>query len=134
MHSDQLRTKRTEDTVELYVRAAFDSVNRKPKNAIQKQTGFDITNRMRGEVPYSSLRIMYVGFIREELTFRGAEFDSNWSIKKLSEQLMKYDLEVQKQDIFETTGCKNPKTSELNTKTFLPLCKKANEYEIQKED
>ena len=46
---------------------------------------------------------------------------------------MKYDLEVQKQDIFETTGCKNPKTSKLNKKTFLPLCKKANKYEIRKD-
>ena len=36
--SDQLRTKRTEVTVELYARAAFDSVNQKPKNLIQKQT------------------------------------------------------------------------------------------------
>ena len=89
---------------------------------------------MRGKVPYYSLRIDHIGFIREELTIRGAEFDSNWSIKKLSEQLMKYDLEVQKQEILETTGCKNPKMSELNTKTFLPLCKKSNEYEIQKED
>ena len=34
--SDQLRTKQTERIVELYTRAAFDSVNRKPKNAIQK--------------------------------------------------------------------------------------------------
>ena len=98
-----MRTKRTEVIVELYARAAFDSVNRKPKNAIQKQTGFDITNHMRGKVPYSSLRFVHMGFICEELTFQEAEFDSNWSIKKLSKQLMKYDLEVQKQDIFETT-------------------------------
>ena len=132
--SDQLRTTRTEHTVELYARAAFGNVIQKPKNAIQKQTGFDITNRMRGEVPYSSLRIVYIGFICEELTIRGAEFDSNWSIKKLSEQLMKYDLEVQKLEILETTGCKNPKMSKLNSKTFLPLCNKSNKYEIQKED
>ena len=89
---------------------------------------------MRGKVPYSSLRIVHIGFIFEERTIRGAEFDSNWSIKKLSEQMIKYDLEVQKRDILETTGCKNPKMSELNTKIFLPLCKKSNEYEIQKED
>ena len=88
---------------------------------------------MRGEVPYSSLRIVHIGFICQELTIKGAEFDSNWSIKKLIEQLMKYDLEVQKKEILETTGCKNPKMSELNTKTFLPLCKKLNKYEIQKE-
>ena len=88
---------------------------------------------MRGEVPYSSLRVVHIGLIWQELTFRGLEFDSNWSIKKLSEQLMKYDLEVQKHYILETTGCKNPKTSELNTKKFLPSCKKANEYEIRKD-
>ena len=65
LRSDQLRTTRTEHTVELYARAAFGNVIQKPKNAIQKQTGFDITNRMRGEVPYSSLRIVYIGFICE---------------------------------------------------------------------
>ena len=47
---------------------------------------------------------------------------------------MKYDLEVQKQEILETTGYKNPKMSKLNTKIFLPLCKKLNKYEIQIED
>ena len=35
--SDQLRIERTEVTVELYARAAFDSVDQKPINAIQTQ-------------------------------------------------------------------------------------------------
>lgn len=39
---------------------------------------------MLGEVPYSSLRIMHIEYVREELLVRGINFDSKWSIKKLA--------------------------------------------------
>ena len=85
---------------------------------------------MRGEVPYSSLRIVHIAFIRDELALRGIPFDAGWSIKKLSNALKCNDLEIQKQDIIEKTGNKNPKESELNTKTFLPIHRNADAYDI----
>ena len=85
---------------------------------------------MRGEVPYSSLRILHIPFIREELEMRGVIFDIGWSIKKLATALKKNDLELQKEEILQKTGNNNPKESELSLKTFLPIRRSADEYDL----
>ena len=85
---------------------------------------------MKGEVPYSSLRIVHVPFIRDELLMRGVAFEADWSIKKLANALKNNDMEIQKQDIIEKTGCTKPKESDLNVKTFLPVHRTADKYAI----
>ena len=84
--SDQLRAVRTNTIVETYTRALF-TTTLKPLNSIQNQLGFDITNHMKGEVPYSSLRILHITFIREELIFRGCTFECSWSVRALNQTL-----------------------------------------------
>jgi len=39
-------------------------------NAFQRQTGVDITTHMKGEIPYSSLRIIRIPLVREELKLK----------------------------------------------------------------
>ena len=126
-----MRTKRTEHTIEEYACAAYQDSPQKPYNTIQMQTGFDITNHMKGEVPYSSLRIVHVLFICDELVMRGVIFEADCSIKKLANALKNNDIEIQKQDIIEKTGCTNPKESDLNVKKFLPVHRTTDEYIIQ---
>ena len=127
---DQLRTKRTEHTVESYAQSAYSTTQPKPYNSMQRQTGYNVTNHMLGEVPYSSLRIIHIEYIREELSLRRVTFDSKWSIKKLSSALKKYDIELQKQEIIRKTGNTMPKESEINTKSFLPIRRKAEDFHI----
>ena len=86
---EQLRSKRTEHTIEGYATSAYADAPLRQFNSIQNQKGFDVTNHMRGEVPYSSLRILHIPFIREELEMRGVIFDIGWSIKKLATALKK---------------------------------------------
>ena len=86
---------------------------------IQNQTGFDVTNRMRGEVPYSSLQILHIAFIFNKLEIRGAMFEIGRSIKKLATALKENDLKLQKQGILQKTRNNNLKDSELNFKNFL---------------
>ena len=86
---------------------------------------------MKGKVPYSSLRIVHVTFIRDDLVMRGVTFEADWSIKELANALKNNDTETQKQDIIEKTGCTNPKESDLNVKTFLPVHRTADGYVIQ---
>ena len=86
---------------------------------------------MKGKIPYSSLRIVHVPFIRDELVMRGVTFEADWSIKKLANALKNNDIEIQKQDIIEKTGCTNPKESDFNVKTFLPVHRTVDEYVIQ---
>ena len=128
--ADQLRAKRTGHTVESYAQSAYSTTPPKPYNSMQNQTGFNITNHMRGEVPYSSLRIIHIEFVREELSLRGISFESKWSIKKLANALKKYDLELQKQEIIEKSGNTMPKESELNSKSFLPIHRNAEDYDL----
>ena len=128
--ADQLRTKRTEHTIESYAQSAYCTTQPKPYNSIQRQTGYMVTNHMLGQVPYSSLRIMHIEYVREELLVRGINFDSKWSIKKLAMALKKYDVELQKQEIVEKTGNTMPTESELNTKTFLPIRRKAEDFNL----
>ena len=125
--SDQLRAARTDKTVETYAFVVFTNAL-KLLNFIQNQRGIDITNHMKGEVPYTLLRILNIPFIHEELTFRGCMFKSSWSVRALSQSLKRHDLLVQKQDILEKTGCKNPKSSKLNEKIFLSIHRAADEY------
>ena len=128
--ADQLRSKRTEHTIEGYATSAYSDTARKALNTIQNQTGFDVTNHMRGEVPYSSLRITHIEYVRDELHMRGVAFDNGWSIKKLAMVLKNNDLELQKDEILQKTGNKNPHASELNSKTFLPIHRSAEDYEM----
>ena len=73
---------------------------------------------------------MHIEYVREELLVRGINFDSKWSIKKLAMALKKYDVELQKQEIVEKTGNTMPTESELNTKTFLPIRRKAEDFNL----
>ena len=77
---------------------------------------------MSGEIPYSSLRIIHIPLVREELIFRGKTFDEKESITKLVKQLKESDIQAQKVEIEARTGNKNPKESDLQLKVFLPLC------------
>ena len=132
--ADQLRTLRTEHTVEAYTKSAYSEAPPKPYNCMQSQTGFDITHHMRGKVPYSSLQIIHIPYIRDELSLRGVDFDNDWSIKKLALALKNNDVQLQKQDIVEKAGNTNPKESELNLKTFLPIHRNADEYDMNRWD
>jgi len=50
--------------------------------------------------------------------------------KKLADALKKYDLELQKQEIIEKSGNTMPKESELNSKSFLPIHRNAEDYDL----
>jgi len=124
--SDQLRAVRTGKTVKIYACVVF-TIAPRPLNSIKKKRGFDITNHMKGEVPYSLLRILHIIFIREEIIFRGCTLENSWSVRALSQALKQHSLLAQKQYIQEKTGCKNPKSSKLNEK-ILPIHCAADEY------
>ena len=84
---------------------------------------------MRGEILYSSLRIKHIPFVRDEIIFRGENYDRKWSIKKLKEKLKEIDLDRQKSLIIHDRGNRNTKSSEFNEKSFLPLHRNADEYD-----
>ena len=125
-----MRTKRTGATVEGYAIVLLSEVPPTGSNAVQRQTGVDITTHMKGEIPYSSLRIIHIPLVREELTFRGEIFDEKESITKSVKQLKESNIQAQKVEIEARTGNKNPKESDLQLKVFLPLCRSADAYGI----
>ena len=95
---------------------------------MQQQSGTDLTTHMKNEVPYSTLRIVHIPLVREELIFRGEIFDEKESIKALVTRLKESDMQAQKILIEADTGNTNPDKNELNTKVFLPLCQSAESY------
>jgi len=126
----QYRAKRTDTTIEEYSQILLSDTPYPAPNAIQRQKGIESTSHMRGEVIYSKLRIVHIALVREELLFRGVQFEKEWSIKKLVQCLKEGDIASQKIVIEGETGNTNPKESELKTKSFLPLSRSADAYKI----
>ena len=123
----QFREERTDATIEEYSQVLLADTTPVP-NAMQQQSGTDLTTHMKNEVPYSTLRIVHIPLVREELIFRGEIFDEKESIKALVTRLKESDMQAQKILIEADTGNTNPDKNELNTKVFLPLCQSAESY------
>ena len=56
---------RTQETLQQYCTVNLDNV--RAPNAIQRQSGFDATSHMKGEVTYSKLRTIHVPFLQQEI-------------------------------------------------------------------
>ena len=69
---------------------------------------------MKGEIAYSSLRVIHIPLIREEMTFRGVLYEEKMSIKALVKLLRQHDIAAQNET---NEGRQN----ETNTTTFSPL-------------
>ena len=122
--TDQHRLKRNEITVENYSQVLLSSTPAKPLNAIQRAKGVDSTSHMLGEIAYSSLRVIHIPLIEEEMTFRGVLFEDKMKIKALVKLLKQHDIAAQNET---NEGRRN----ETNTTTFTPLRRSAEAYEIQ---
>ena len=102
----------------------LSSTPAKPLNAIQRAKGVDSTSHMLGEIAYSSLRVIHIPLIEEEMTFRGVLFEDKMKIKALVKLLKQHDIAAQNET---NKGTQN----ETNTTTFTPLRRSAEAYEIQ---
>lgn len=79
---------------------------------------------------YSCLDKKHVKFVREEIKVRGGIYDRKDGVRKLSKILKEIEIDLQKKHILETTGNPSPNNSQLNKKTFFPLCRSADKYEL----
>ena len=122
--TDQHRLKRNETTVENYSQVLLSPTPAKPLNAIQRAKGVDTTSHMKGEIAYTLLRIVHIPLVREEMTFRGVQYNDKMSIKALVKALMEHDIAVQKETNDITAN-------EINNKTFTPLRRSAEAYNSQ---
>ena len=127
---EQFRSKRTESTIERYSHILFLTEPSKPQNAMQQQTGFDTTTHMLGQILYSSLRVIHIPLVRDEISFRAGTFDNSLSIRALVLILKGLDLAAQKKLILDQTGNTNPKKEDLKEKSFLPMCSSGSSYNI----
>ena len=94
--------------IEIYANSLALANNHQTRNAIQQQTGSDTTLGMKGEVLYSSLRIVHIPMVRAELLARNHTFDPSFKIRKLASTLREICISQQ------ITGLPN-------TKRFLPI-------------
>ena len=122
--TDQHRLKRNEITVENYSQVLLSPTPAKPLNAIQRAKGVDTTSHMKGEIAYSTLRVVHIPLVREEMTFRGLQYDDKMSIKALVKVLKEHDIAAQKETNDITAN-------EINNKTFTPLRRSAEAYDSQ---
>ena len=97
---------------------------------MQQVTGYDITTDMQGHVQYTKLGTRHIPFVREEIHAREGIFNEKDKIKKLAKILLALETEIQKKEIQDKTGNEYPSDEMLNTKTYRPKCRPANEYEI----
>ena len=67
-----------------------------------------MTTHMRDELLYSSLRVLYILLVHEEITFCGGTFDLSLSIKALVVILKGIGLAAQNEKTFEQTGNIDP--------------------------
>ena len=74
---EQFRSKRTEPTIEQYSQILFLAKLSKPQNTMQQQTGFDTTTHMLGKILYSSLRVIHIPLVREEILFLAGTISSD---------------------------------------------------------
>ena len=102
----------------------------KQENAMQRTTGYDTTFKMQGHVQYSKLGTRHISFVCKEILVRSGTYNLQEKIRKLTRTLLDLETEIQKKEIEERTGNKCPSNNMLNTKTFCPQCRLANEYEI----
>lgn len=86
---------------------------------------------MKGKVPYSSLRIVNIRLVPEELVFREEDYDRKESIIKVVTCLKERGIISQNIKIEAETRNKNLKKNELQTKVFLPLFRAAHAYNIK---
>ena len=100
---EQFRSKRTESTIERYSHILFLTEPSKPQNAMQQQTGFDTTTHMLGQILYSSLRVIHIPLVRDEILFHAGKFDNSLSIRALVLILKELDLAAQKKLILDQT-------------------------------
>ena len=83
---------------------------------MQRHTSFDTTKHMRGELIYSSLRVLHLLLVREKITFHGVIFDPSLRIKALVLILKGINLAAQQDTICEKTGNIDPNMADLNDK------------------
>ena len=127
MRNVQFSQKRENETVERYA-AILNQPPEARQNSIQKQSGFEATSHMKGEVIYSKLGTKHVMLVQAEIGFRGHTFDKKDGIRKLGKQLQEIDVERQRKHLIETTGNNAPDEKKINTKAYLPLNCSASVY------
>ena len=99
-------------------------------NVMQRATGYDITTDMQGHVQYTKLGTRDISFVCKEIHARGGTFNEQDKIRKLAKILLALETEIQKKEIQDKTENECPSNEMLNTKTYHPKCRPANEYEF----
>ena len=84
----QFYKKQENEMVERYSAILNQPTEARP-NAIQKQSSFEATSHMKGEVTYSKLGTKHALLVQAEIGFCGHIFDKKKGIRKLSKQLQK---------------------------------------------
>ena len=110
------RNNRNDEMTEIYANSLALANNHQPRNTIQQQTGSDTTLGMKGEVLFSSLRIVHIPMVRAELLARNHTFDPTFKIRKLASTLREIYISQQR-------------TGQPNTKSFLPISRPREEWE-----
>lgn len=96
-------------------------INR-PKNAIQRVSGYDITNNMQGHIKYSKLGTRYVVFVYKEIEARGGTYDKKVKVRKLGKILLALEVDIQKEQINIATANECPTDDMINKETYFPKC------------
>ena len=111
----QFRNNRNDEMTEIYANSLALANNHQPRNTIQQQTGSDTTLGMKGEVLFSSLRIVHIPMVRAELLARNHTFDPTFKIRMLASSLREICISQQR-------------TGQPNTKSFLPISRPREEW------
>ena len=114
------QTVRTNATLTSYTRT-MHSQTPMPNNATVNETGFKVTDHMRGRFPYGKLQKVHLLLVQAEIRHRGGEVDPKMKIRKLGQYLKTLDIENQRKTYKERTGV-DARDEDLNTTTFKPCC------------
>ena len=92
-----------------------------PNNATVNETGFNVTDHMRGRFPYGKLLTVHIPLIQAEIFHRGGEPNPKMKIRKLGKCLLELEIANQRKTYKERTGT-DARDEDLNTTTFKPCC------------
>ena len=114
------QTVRTNATLTSYNKTMNSQVPM-PNNATVNETGFNVTDHMRGRFPYCKLLTIHIPLIQAEICHCGCEPDPKMKIRKLGKCLLELEIANQRKTYKERTGT-DVRDEDLNTTTFKPCC------------
>ena len=99
----------------------------KDLNAIQKQTGYEITSYGRKEIKFSKVLTKHIELVKEELEHREICYDESMKIMKLKE-LLRADEKRKREEKYLLDNGIPSRPEDINLTCFLPLHRDATEW------